>query len=82
MNVFTWSLTLYSMGIISRVHNNFVFKVEIPKHELELNEAATEEDDHTQFEVDMVMFNISNLSPFFMVVARQVASWLVRSSPD
>jgi len=32
-------------------------KVEIPKHELEHNEAATEEEDHTQFEVDMVMFN-------------------------
>jgi len=29
-------------------------KVEIPKHELEHNEAAIEED-HTQFEVDMVI---------------------------
>lgn len=54
------------MGIICNVHN-FVFKVEIPKHELEHNEAAIEEEDHTQFEVDMVMFNIDNLSLFFGV---------------
>ena len=53
-----------SMGIIFHVHN-FVFKVEIPKHELEHNEAAIEEEDHTQFEVDMVMFN--NFSLFFGV---------------
>ena len=32
----------------------FYSKVEIPKHELEHNEAAIEEEDHTQFEVDMV----------------------------
>ena len=32
-------------------------KVEIPKHELEHSETAIEEeDDHTQFEVDMVRF--------------------------
>lgn len=44
------------MNICFHVHN-FVFKVEIPKHELEHNEAAIEEEDRTQFEVDMVMFN-------------------------
>ena len=54
------------MAIISHVHN-FVFKVEIPKHELEHNEAAIEEEDHTQFEVDMVMFNTKSFSLFFGV---------------
>ena len=40
--------------------HNFVLKVEIPKHELEHNEAAIEEEDHTQFEVDLVMFSITS----------------------
>lgn len=55
MVLYTIVAITQSMGIISHDHN-FVLKVEIPKHELEHNEAATEED-HTQFEVDMVMFN-------------------------
>ena len=50
--------TICSMGISSHVHH-FVFKVEIPKHELEHNEAAIEED-HTQFELDMVIIFITN----------------------
>lgn len=57
LSIFAWSLyNICSMSICFHVHN-FVFKVEIPKHELEHNEAAIEEEDRTQFEVDMVMFN-------------------------
>ena len=38
-------------------HRICVLKVEIPKHELEHSETVVEEeDDHTQFEVDMVGF--------------------------
>ncbi|XP_020632916.1 RNA polymerase I-specific transcription initiation factor RRN3-like isoform X2 [Orbicella faveolata] len=40
------------------IHNLITIDVEIPKHELEHNEAAIEED-HTQFEVDMDEANIA-----------------------
>lgn len=40
------------------IDNLITIDVEIPKHELEHNEAAIEEEDHTQFEVDMDAANI------------------------